>query len=230
MLAKEAIDFRTNTGEVHEKGIARSHISAGVPFSHSRRKRTIRNQEFEIGGQFSRINFDSSPISLSLQERTEPGVAGRFTYNINRTLALEAQLNFFPRRENLSDLNNFGLRPGGRVLQVLFGVKAGKRFAKFGFFAKARPGFVSFGESFKGTEAIEGLPIRRETERLTHFAFDLGGVVEYYASRRTLVRFDIGDTIIRYRAQTLRLFGTTVQQSGATRHNLQMSIGFGFRF
>jgi hypothetical protein len=171
-------------------------------------------RRFEIGGQFSRIYFDSSPISLSLQERTEPGFGGRFTYNINRALALEAELNFFPRRENLSDLNNFGLRPGGRVLQGLFGVKAGKRFNKFGFFAKARPGFVSFGESFKGTEAIKGPPVRRETERLTHFAFDFGGVAEYYASRRTLVRLDIGDTIIVYRAQTLRLFGTTAQQSG----------------
>ena len=37
-----------------------------------------------------------------------------------------------------------------------------------------------------------------ERERKTHFSMDVGGVLEFYPSRRMLVRFDAGDTIIRY--------------------------------
>lgn len=32
----------------------------------------------------------------------------------------------------------------------------------------------------------------------TRFAVDLGGVVEWYPSKNTIVRFDAGDTIIRF--------------------------------
>jgi hypothetical protein len=55
----------------------------------------------------------------------------------------------------------------------------------------------------------------------TEAAFDMGGVVEFYPSRSTTVRFDLGDTIIRFRDP-----GYATQ----TTHNLQFSAGFGFRF
>lgn len=50
------------------------------------------------------------------------------------------------------------------------------------------------------------------------FAFDVGGVVEYYPSKRLVVRFDAGDLIIKHQ----RIFGTD--------QNLQISAGVGVRF
>src|SRR5256714_15110446 len=96
---------------------------------------------------------------------------------------------------------------GGKVEEAQFGVKGGKRWQKFGIFAKARPGFVSFDNTIKITRELFA-PFPGATPRLfniftperkTHLSADVGGVLEFYPSRRMLVRFDIGDTIIRYR-------------------------------
>jgi hypothetical protein len=75
--------------------------------------------------------------------------------------------------------------------------------------------------------------------RLTNFAFDLGGVLEFYPSKRIVTRFDAGDTLIKYRRRDsniplfdpfggVTLFPFTVP--GETRHNFQFSAGVGFRF
>ncbi len=181
-------------------------------------------KKFEVGGQFSYMH-------LGEELRHEPGFGGRFTYNITDYLSLEAEMNLFPRdRRGPSGSNPFFIRrEGGRVTQGLFGVKAGKRFERFGVFAKARPGFVSFGEVFKQARGSITNP-QLDFGRVTHFAFDVGGVAEIYTSRRTLVRFDVGDTIIHYRDRSGDLLDAPFIIFGKTRHNIQASVGFSYRF
>src|SRR5262249_23646753 len=82
---------------------------------------------------------------------------------------------------------------------VLLGIKSGKRLDRFGAFAKARAGMWHFDRAF--------------------FAADIGGALEYYPSRRTIIRIDVGDTILFYGGPTL-----------GTVHNFQPAIGFGYRF
>src|SRR5215510_11726863 len=67
-------------------------------------------------------------------DETQAGIGGRVSYNFNRSLAAEAEINFFPQQQF------FIFSADGRAVQGQFGVKAGKRFEKFGLFAKARPG------------------------------------------------------------------------------------------
>src|SRR5437879_13727587 len=84
----------------------------------------------EIGIQFSRIRFSELVV-------TEPGFGGRFTYNINKHVAVEAEGNFFPRKIK----DSFGeTLQGGRKTQGLFGVKLGARRRRMGLFGKVRPG------------------------------------------------------------------------------------------
>jgi hypothetical protein len=71
----------------------------------------------------------------------------------------------------------------------------------------------------------------------THFATDVGGVFEIYASRRVAARFDIGDTIIRYGERPGAFFfggpnqpPTIFTRDAETRHNFQFSAGVSFRF
>jgi hypothetical protein len=190
-------------------------------------------QKYEIGAHFS---------SLSLEEgfegRTLPGVGGRFTYNLTESFALEAEGNFFPKQ---TGFGNF--RTGGRGLQGLFGAKFGKRYKRFGVFAKARPGFISFSEGlfeFLPTAPTPDISTQLtvRTERLTHFAADIGGVIEFYPSRRIFSRIDAGDTIIRYgqtRVNNLsvannQFITTPITVPGSTTHNFQFSAGVGFRF
>jgi hypothetical protein len=190
--------------------------------------------KYEVGAQFSSFSIDNG-----FGTRTEPGVGGRFTYNLTERLALEAEGNFFPRQNQFSSF-----RTGGRAIQGLFGVKFGKRYKRLGIFAKARPGFISFSEGLfeliPTTATVDpSAPFNTRTERLTHFATDIGGVIEFYPSRRIFSRIDAGDTIIRYGRTTVNNLAvgannqfitvpTTV--SGSTTHNFQFSAGIGFRF
>jgi hypothetical protein len=82
---------------------------------------------------------------------------------------------------------------------VLAGVKVGKRFDRFGAFGKVRAGIWHFDRE--------------------HFSSDIGGVLEYYPSRHTRIRIDVGDTILFYGGTAL-----------GTVHNFQPGIGFGYAF
>lgn len=60
----------------------------------------------------------------------------------------------------------------------------------------------------------------------------MGGVFEIYPSRRWLVRFDEGDTVIAYRARHLEGLSLSqpIQTAPAeTRHDPQFTSGVAFR-
>jgi len=194
------------------------------------------DKKFEVGGQFSVLSSTTRTASgiVFTEDRTNvPGGGGRFGYNVSKYFGLEAEVNFFPRDRDVE---------GGQKFQGLFGVKAGKRFDKVGVFGKARPGFVRFekGDYVFGTGGCFTVfppPLACfQSRATTNFAFDVGGVVEVYPSRNTLIRFDVGDTMIRFNqrnvAATSDVFaGLVVFPAPAeTKHNLQASAGFGFRF
>ncbi|HEX8353533.1 MAG TPA: outer membrane beta-barrel protein [Pyrinomonadaceae bacterium] len=184
------------------------------------------------------VHYSSLSLSLPGFRGTEnaPGVGGRVTYNLNDYFAVEAEGNLFPSGTQQD------YTTGGAAQQMQFGAKVGKRWNRFGVFAKARPGFVSFGKTFAPTLVdLGGFGyVQFDRERKTHFSMDVGGVVEFYPSRRVLVRFDAGDTIIRYgehaELQPVPLppaipgvssIGTAPAQ---TKHNFQFTAGVGFRF
>jgi hypothetical protein len=191
-------------------------------------------KQFEVGAQFTSLS-----IREGFNPRTEPGVGGRFTYNLTDYLALEAEGNFFVR----SDGSN-AFRTGGRATEALAGVKFGKRYKTFGIFGKVRPGLISFSQGAVDFTLVNNapgasFPIEVRTRRLTHFAADIGAVLEFYPSRRIMTRLDAGDTIIHFGEMTVNSFTLTAPGTFApfrfsfpsdTSHNFQFSAGVGFRF
>ena len=164
-----------------------------------------------------------------------PGLGARFSYNLNDYVAVEAEVNLLPSKAFSSTA------AGGRAHQAQFGVKAGKRFRRFGVFGKARPGFVSFRETLVFREGPLTLPggqvipdvVFFDYRRKTHLSLDAGGVLEIYPSRRVLVRFDVGDTMIRYPVRdnpSGAFFAPPPRLPAELRHNLQVTAGIGFRF
>jgi len=157
----------------------------------------------EVGGQLSiidlRDNIGEKPL----------GVGGRAAYNFTKYLALDAQVDYYPQNPS----GNFGQTVG------VFGLKAGVRAEKLGLFAKARPGFIHFGGDFFAA---------RIRDHRTQFALDLGGVLEFYPSRHTVVRIDVGDTLVTFGGAAINTGGGIVRLG--TTHNLQTSLGFGVRF
>jgi hypothetical protein len=200
-------------------------VFAGAPRAQEREVPKV-----EIGVQYTSLSVNMPPAGGT---ENAVGFGTRATYNFNDYFAVEAEGNVYPGATQRGTLT------GGAAQQAQFGVKVGKRWDTFGLFAKARPGLVSFGETLRpvaaGGGAFNGFDYVKE--RKTHFSMDVGGVLEFYPSRRTLVRFDAGDTIIRYGAHpdivpapgTVLPFPILGTGRGEVRHNFQFTAGVGFR-
>ncbi len=191
--------------------------------------------KFEVGADFSTMTFGSG--------RTELGLGGRLTYNLNKHVALEGAGYFFPRKCPICVRSN-----SGRSTEGLVGVKIGKRFEKWGLFAKVRPGFISFSDGQFNVVPIAtilpsgaaGTEFVVETKRLTVPAVDVGGVLEFYPSKHIFTRLDFGSTIIHYPSRTnnFGFFDSTtgknvlipVRIPPINLGTLQVMAGVGFRF
>jgi hypothetical protein len=202
------------------------------------------DKKFEIGGQFSVLRVPQQTVTatagtgIALNDfgATNYGFGGRFGYRLSEYFTLEGEGNFFPHD---------GVLDAGRKIQGFFGVKVGKRFEKMGVFAKARPGFVRYSrgdyrEPGGPCVAVFPQPIGCfQALGRTSFAADLGGVFEYYPTKRTIIRFDAGDTIVKLPTRNVAAFQTNapsflslvvVSAPAETRNHFQASVGFGFRF
>jgi len=205
------------------------------------------DKKFEVGGQFSVLRVPTRTITVSTGgvgitagavndgRNTNYGFGGRFGYRLSQYFTLEGEGNFFP---------GDGVLDGGKKTQGFFGVKAGKRFQSVGLFAKARPGFVHYSRGdyqFTGPcVSISPPPIGcYQPVGQTNFATDLGGVFEFYPTKRTIIRFDAGDTLVRLPARNTAVFQTNptsvfslvvLPAAAETKSHFQASVGFGFRF
>jgi hypothetical protein len=176
----------------------------------------LDDHKFEAGGVIS---------ALAVDDRGEPlaGVGGRVGYNFNKHFALEAEANFFP-----SDA--FGNDQIGQRAQAFVGLKAGTRYKYAGIFAKARPGVMFIGETTSGFNCSRFETFTRCRPRHNHFALDAGAVAEFYPTRRSIIRLDVGDTMVNVRRATRDIFTQTSTTSSNFIHQFQVSIGFSYRF
>jgi hypothetical protein len=198
----------------------------------------VDEHPFEVGAQLTFISLDfpervaETPAGVFTTPRerfTTAGYGARFGYNLNRYVALEGEFNYLPRR-NLNEVFQ------NRRTQILAGVRAGKRWERAGLFAKARPGAMRFDDY--GTRGpCTFVPGSSDClDDRTFFVTDVGGVAEFYPTRRTILRADAGDTIIRFRDSGPVRFrppgvpGSSVFTRRETTHNFQLTFGFGFRF
>ena len=185
--------------------------------------------KYEIGlhaASLAPVGFESGGVGGGL----------RFTYNFNAMLAVEGEVNVF-NRTSFDSINR---------VQGLAGLKSGVRFDKVGLFGKIRPGvahnvFTSVKNAPCHTfvappnSPLPGCTFGRTARN--DFALDLGGVVEFYPARRWVMRFDVGDTIIRRSLPNVTIDGSGIgnllllaPDQHIVRHNLQINAGVGFRF
>jgi hypothetical protein len=168
-----------------------------VPAQNAQAQSRSETPKVEFGVQYTFLRLRDFDTNTS-------GAGGRATYNVTDNFGIEGEVNFFPQK-----FVNFanGSSLDSQRTQGLFGVKYGMRSEKAGIFGKLRPGFIRFGA---GSSPVG--------QSATEFALDFGGVFELYPSRHVALRFDVGDTVIR--------FGNL----GLTSHNLQITPGVAFRF
>jgi hypothetical protein len=174
-----------------------------------------RSRRYEVGLLFSTLSLQRFLGTL----KHEPGVGIRGSYNLTDHLSFDSEIDYFPRNPHA-----LSAQEGGKILLGEFGPKAGIRRGKAGLFAKARPGFLRYSQTLQNDSVI----LSPRYSSLTQPVLDVGGILELYPSSATVLRFDVGDTIVRYRSR--RVPGFQVPFPAFTRHTVQVSTGFAFRF
>src|SRR5262249_4139114 len=141
-------------------------------------------RKLEMGAQISGLAGDGFGY------KDAAGGGGRLTYYMMKYVAIEGELNYFS--SNSSD--NF------HRFQGQFGVKSCLRFNRFGVFGKVRPGFINTKQdsilslanlcvpsSRRGCAPTfvtgGGIPLS-DLRSYTGFSLDVGGVAEFYPSKR----------------------------------------------
>jgi hypothetical protein len=164
----------------------------------------LHAQGFEFGAQLAVHN-------LPELGETNAGYGFRFTYSgFPPFLALDTEINFFPT----SSTGNLG------ETQVFVGLRAGARVHRWGVYAKLRPGFEDFGGG--------GFPQRLTSG--THFALDIGGVIEYDVVPRVALRWDLSDVLTDFGSATLLAGPGYVGAPLHSQHNFETTIGAVLRF
>ena len=170
-----------------------------------------------------------STVRLGEPGDTNAGFGGRVTVNLAPWFALEAGGSVFPD-ETFSLPVSPALAPSSRLLhhrrrfEAFAGPKLTLRGDRVGVFVVVRPGVTRARDGGIDCEGpICPLILVARSQYRSELALDAGGGLEIYPSRRTVVRFDVGDLVIRHRS-------AAPPCRGCTTHNLHSRLGVGVRF
>ncbi len=164
----------------------------------------LHAQNFELGAQLAVHN-------LPELGETHAGYGFRFTYSgYPPFLALDSEINFFPT----SSTGNLG------ETQVFVGLRAGVHVSRWGVYAKLRPGFADFG----------GGAFPQRLTSSTHFALDIGGVIEYDVVPHIALRLDLSDVLTDFGGASLLAGPGNVGAALRSQHNFETTIGAVLRF
>ena len=163
----------------------------------------------------TKVYSDAHAVFIHLQNEYtfDAGVGSRVGYNLNKNLAVEGEVNYFPVNKVFN---------GGKKEQGFVSLKLGKRFDRVGLFAKAGPGFMILSKGSQtlatdrfGCNGQPGSYSCFDFQKKTSLAGNVGGVFELYTSKHTFIRLDAGSTLL---------------EGGPYAKNFQTSSGFGLRF
>jgi hypothetical protein len=178
-----------------------------------------REPRFGLGVQF--VGASSGEF-----EKTDLGVSGGVAWHPVPLLGLEVNLGIYPG--DSTGTTAFSRRQ----VEGLFGVTIGPRLGRVRPFAKVQPGFVVFRPSREPIACVLIFPPPLTCVLATGHtvaAVDLGGGIEVLSTRRTFLRFDISDRMLRYPGTTFDT-GGTVRNAAFFSHDVRFAAGGGWRF
>jgi len=159
-------------------------------------------------------------------DRPDVGFGGRFGWRAAGPISVEAEINSYP-----SDFPD-GVPFSAARVEGFFGATIGPRLDRVRPFAKLRPGFMTFRAAPEPIACILIFPPPLSctlASGRTLFAFDLGGGVEVAATRRTFLRFDAGDRVVKYPGPVFDS-DRTAHENGFASHDFRFALGAGVRF
>ncbi len=163
--------------------------------------------------QSTQAGVHYSALAQEYPDQSRSGVGGFIVFSPLAWLGVDATTSLF-----------FSEPIGGYAWQVLAGPRVGVSWSDFAVFGRVRPGFVRFSERF-GKPNIACILIFPPPAAClaphTNFSLDVGGTVEVPLNPSMLLRFDLGDTLMRFDRNDL---------GAEWVHNLQFAAGVGWRF
>jgi hypothetical protein len=138
---------------------------------------------YDLGVQFISMNLPLDSESCSNCKQFFPGYGFDFNYRFAKYAYFDSVLNLFPGS------GSYGQH--GAAQEGLVGLKLGSTRSNWGLFSNIRNGFIHYDKTL--------VPGSSSSYQSTwRYALDLGGTVEYYASRNSTFRFNVGTTLIHY--------------------------------
>ena len=132
------------------------------------------------------VQIDEFPLdreSCSNCKQFVPGYGFDFNYRLAKYAYFESAANLFPGS------GSYGQH--GAVQEALVGLKLGPTLERWGLLFNLRNGFIHYDKTL--------VPDNSSSYESTWcYALDLGGTVEFYASRNSTLRLNAGTTLIHY--------------------------------
>ena len=167
---------------------------------------TTAHAQTQIGGHYS-------ALALEYPDQTRHGAGAFFVYSPREWFGVDVATTVFASEDI-----------AGSAWQLLAGLRVGGTVEGLGIFGRVRPGFIRFSERFYAPEIV-CIAIFPPPESClagaTNFALDVGGTIEVAPTPATVLRFELGDTLTRYRR---------FDDSSSWKHGLQFSAGVGWQF
>ena len=138
---------------------------------------------YSFGAQFISMNFPLDRESCANCKQFVPGYGFDFNYRLAKYAYFDSVANIFPRTGSSGQ--------HGAAQEALVGLKLGPTLERWGLFFNLRNGFIHYDKAL----VPDGSTSYESTWR---YALDLGGTVEFYASRNSTLRLNAGTTLIHY--------------------------------
>jgi hypothetical protein len=174
---------------------------------------------WSLGLQFTTLNLPMDWEGCSSCRTNTPGIGFTFGYRMTRLVSFDSEYNLF------SGSGKAGKKGGTQ--EMLAGLRVGRSFRSWGLFSQVRPGFIHYDKTLVPGSSTD-------YESTTRFALDLGGSVEYYVSRHSTFRFNVGTTLVHYltgHPDPMQPPVTVLSPDYfATQGNFHLASGYAFRF
>ena len=156
----------------------------GSPYEARRiRPEWMDDPRWSLGLQYTAVNLPMDWEGHAGSRVYVPGLGVNLSYRLSRLLYFDSDYNLFPGSGAKSER--------GGAQEVLAGLKVGRPFRSWGVFSQLRPGFIHYDKALVSGSSTD-------YESTTRFALDFGGSVEYYATRHSSIRFNLGTTLVHY--------------------------------
>ena len=155
----------------------------GGPLHPAERPLWKNEPRYSVGAQFISMNFPLDRESCSNCKRFAPGYGFDFNYRLAKYAYFDSVANLFPGSGSNGQ--------HGAAQEALVGLKLGPTLDRWGLFFNLRNGFIHYDKTLVPNNSSS-------YESTWRYALDLGGTVEFYASRNSTLRLNAGTTLIHY--------------------------------